>query len=114
MKKVIAGFILGLACLFVFSITWGNQVLSKWVQTTTTNKLEQQETPAQVSQAEKEIRNKKLRLFLNPFDLANGLTFQDLDELRHNPNCRLFAFIYLVGALWMVRGMRKSKSQSRS
>jgi hypothetical protein len=113
MKIVFAGFVLGLACLFVFSITWGNKVLSKLEpRSVSENRLEKQSRPGQVSLAEKESRKKKLRLLLNPFDLANGLTFQEIDDIRQNPNTCLFAFLYLVGALWMARGLRWSRSRS--
>ena len=113
MKKAIAGFGLGLACLFVLSITWGNQVLSKREpRSITENRIEKKSAPGQVSPAEKEMRKKKLRLLLNPFDLTSGLTFQELDDIRHNPHNRLFAFIFLLGSLWMAWGLRWSRSRS--
>lgn len=113
MKKALAGFYLGLACLFVISITWGNQILTKWEPRAVTElRVEKKAAPGQVSQAEWESRKKKLRLFMNPFDLANGLTFQELDDIRHNPNTRLFAFLFLLAALWMAWGLRWSKSRS--
>ncbi|MFZ5450326.1 MAG: hypothetical protein ACOZF2_00425 [Thermodesulfobacteriota bacterium] len=113
MKKAITGFFLGLACLFVFSITWGNRVLSKWEQQATTeNRVEKIAAPSQKSQMERESRGKKLRLFMSPFDLTSGLTFQELDDIRHNPHTRFFAFLYLLGALWMAWGLRWSRSRS--
>ena len=113
MKKAIAGFYLGLACLFVLSITWGNQILSKWEpRSTTEDRMEKKAAPGQVSQAERESRGKKLRLFMNPFDLTSGLTFQEIDDIRHNPNNRLYAFLFLLGALWMAWGLRWSRSRS--
>jgi hypothetical protein len=113
MKKAVVGFFLGLACLFLFSVTWGNQVLSKWEpRPVTENRIEKKAAPGQVSQAEKESRKKKLRLLLNPFDLTNGLTFQEIDDIRHDPNTRLYAFLYLLGALWLAWGLRWSRSHS--
>lgn len=113
MKKAIAGCYLGLACLFVFSITWGNKVLTKWEpRSITDNRVEKKAMPGQVSQVEKESRKKKLRLFLNPFDLANGLTFQELDDIRHDPHSRLFAFLFLLASLWLAWGLRWSRRHS--
>jgi hypothetical protein len=113
MKKVVAGFILGLVCLFLFSVTWGNKVLSQWhPQSTSAERLDEKYSPDQGSLTMKESWGKRLRLSMNPFDLANGLTFQELDDIRHDPHHRLYAFVYLLGALWLARGLRWSRRHS--
>lgn len=111
MKKAIAGFYLGLACLFVFSITWGNKVLSQWEPRSSTEKrVEKKNALDQGSLTEKESQGKKLRLFMSPFDLANGLTFKELEDISLDPSYRFAAFLNLIASLWLVWGLRWSRS----
>ena len=112
MKTAIAGFCLVLVCLFVLSLTWGNRIITKWdLKPVYEGQVVKKATATQVVQEQKEIRKNKLRMFLNPFDLTSGLTFQELDNMRHDSGYRYFAFVYLLGALWMVWGLRLSRSR---
>jgi hypothetical protein len=112
MKTAIAGFCLVLVCLFVLSLTWGNKVISKWdLSPIYEGRVTKKAAPTQVIREQKEIRKNKLRMSMNPFDLTGGLTFQELDNMRHDSGYRYFAFLYLVGALWMVWGLRMSRDR---
>ena len=111
MKKAIAGFILGLACLFLFSLTWGSKVFSDWERRLSTeSRTEKKFSPEQMSLSEKESWGKKIRLSMNSFDLANGLTFQELENIPGEPGYRFSAFLSLVAALWLVALLRKPGS----
>ena len=59
--------------------------------------------------AEQESRGKKIRLSMNAFDLANGLTFQDLEDISWEPKYRFSAFLSLIASLWMVALLRKPR-----
>jgi hypothetical protein len=111
MKKAIAAFILGLACLFVFSITYGVKVFSAWERRSQAEShLGKKHAPELSRAMEKESRGKKIRLSMNSFDLANGLTFQELEDISLEPRHRLTAFLFLLTALWLVRGLRWSRN----
>jgi hypothetical protein len=113
MKKAVTVIILGMVCLFLFSITFGVKVFSAWEKRMQAEKrLETQYSPEQRSLVEKETRSKKIRLSMNPFDLANGLTFQELENLSLDHRSRLFAFIFLLTSVWMAWGLRRSRSRS--
>jgi len=112
MKKAIAVFILGLACLFLFSITYGVKVFSPWERRLQAEiRLENKTSPGSGGAVARESRGKKTRLSMNSFDLANGLTFQELEDFHYNPNSRFLAFLYLLGALWMAWGLRWCRSR---
>ncbi|MDD5640442.1 MAG: hypothetical protein PHX53_02250 [Syntrophales bacterium] len=112
MKKAIAVFILGIVCLFLFSVTYGVKVFSAWERRSQAEKrLENQHASGSVGPAVRESRGKKIRLSMNSFDLANGLTFQELDDIRHDPNSRLSAFLLLLTSLWLAWGLRWSKGR---
>jgi dolichol kinase len=108
MKKAIAAFILGLACLFLFSITYGIKVFSAWERRLQAeNRLEKENNPGLRGMMEYESRGKKIRLSMNSFDLANGLTFQEQEDLLLKPGFRFSAFLFLVASIWMVMVLRK-------
>jgi hypothetical protein len=46
---------------------------------------------------------------MNSFDLANGLTFQEQEDLLQQPGYRFYAFLSLIGSLWLVAGLRKPR-----
>jgi hypothetical protein len=108
MIKAIAGFMVGLACLFIFSLTRGAQVFSSWEKRLAVEAGEKERTPGALpGLKERESLGKRTRLAMSPFDLANGLTFQDQEDLLSKPGCRLPAFLNLIGALWLVAALRK-------
>ena len=108
MKKAIAGFILGLACLFLCSVTYGVKVFSPWERRLQAeNHLKTKDSPALKGMVEKESRGKRIRLSMSSFDLANGLTFQEQEDLLLNPGHRFSAFLFLVASIWMVAFLRK-------
>jgi hypothetical protein len=47
---------------------------------------------------------------MNSFDLANGLTFQELEDISLEPKYRFSAFLSLVASLWLVAVLRKPRS----
>ena len=111
MKKAIAGFILGLACLFLFSVTYGVKVFSAWERRLEAeNRLEEKYDPGLKGMAERESRGKRIRLSMSSFDLANGLTFQEQEDLLLKPGYRFSAFLFLVASLWLVALLRKPRS----
>jgi hypothetical protein len=111
MSKVIVGYILGLACLFLFSLFFGNKVFSTWERKVLAeSRVEKQNAPGVPSPAERDYRRKKLRLSMSSFDLANGLTFKELEDISLDPSYRLGAFFCLLASLWLVWGLRVSKS----
>ena len=111
MGKAIAGFMIGLVCLFLFSITYGAKVFSTWERRSHAGKhLETNYDPGLKNLAERESRGKKIRLSMNAFDLANGLTFQDLEDISWEPKYRFSAFLSLIASLWMVALLRKPRS----
>ena len=93
MNKVVVGYVLGLACLFLCSL------------------LEKQMVPNMPSPTEKDYRRKKLRLSMSSFDLANGLTFKELEDIFLDPTYRFAAFLSLLASLWLVRGLRYSRKR---
>jgi len=108
MKKAIAGFMLGLACLFLFSVTYGVKVFSAWERRMQAeNHLKTKDSPGLKGMVEKESRGKKIRLSMNAFDLANGLTFQEQEDLLLKPGHRFTGFLFLVASLWLVTLLRK-------
>ena len=110
MGKAIAGFMLGLVCLFLFSVTYGVKVFSAWERRSPAEKrLETSYDPGLKALAERESRGKKIRLSMNAFDLANGLTFQDLEDISWEPKYRFSAFLSLIASLWMVALLRKPR-----
>lgn len=112
MRKVIAGYSLGLACLFLFSLILGNKMFSTWERRVShQSRVETKKAADTLSPAEKEFRKKKLRLSMSSFDLCNGLTFKELEDISLEPHYRLGAFLYLLASLWLVRGLRMSKSR---
>ena len=113
MGKVIVGYILGLACLFLFSLFLGNKVNSMWERKVSTeSRVEKQNAPDVPSPAERDCRKKKIRLSMSSFDLANGLTFQELEDISLEPSYRFVAFLYLLASLWLVWGLRISRNHS--
>jgi hypothetical protein len=92
MKKVIAGYILGLACLFLFSLFFGTWVFSLHnPKAMTHSRVEKQNAPGVMSPVEGDYRRKKLRLSMSSFDLANGLTFKEIQDISRDPGFRLAA-----------------------
>jgi hypothetical protein len=113
MKKVIVGYVLGLACLFFFSLFLGNKVFSAWERKVLAESRVEKQIASQVlSPGERDYRRKKLRLSMSSFDLANGLTFMELEDISLEPGYRLVAFLYLLVSLWLVWGLRLSRSHS--
>jgi len=113
MGKAIAGFMRGLVCLFLFSLTYGaNMFPAGERRLSAESRLEEKYPLDQGSLAEKESRGKKIRLSMNSFDLANGLTFQELEDISLEPGYRFAAFFYLLASLWLVWGLRISRSHS--
>ena len=111
MGKAIAGFMIGLVCLFLFSVTYGVKASSVWERRSPAEKrLETKYDPGLKSLAEKESRGKEIRLSLNAFDLANGLTLKELEDISLEPKYRFSAFLYLIASLWMVALLRKPRS----
>jgi hypothetical protein len=47
---------------------------------------------------------------MNSFDLANGLTFQELEDISREPKYRFSAFLFLIASLWLVMLLRKPRS----
>ena len=47
---------------------------------------------------------------MNAFDLANGLTFQELEDISLEPKYRFSAFLYLIASLWLAALLRKPRS----
>ncbi len=103
MGKAIVGFILGLACLSLFSLNYGFKVFSQWErQVSAESRIEGKYAPD-----DRESRGKKIRWVFNSFDLANGLTFQEFEDFSREPRYRFFAFLSLIAALWLVATLRK-------
>jgi len=111
MGKAIAAFMIGLVCLFLVSFTWGSKVFSAAERKMSArNHLENKIFPDSASLTEKESRGRKIRLSINSFDLANGLTFQELEDISWEPKYRFSAFLSLVASLWLVALLRKPRS----
>jgi len=110
MGKAIAAFMIGLVCLFIFSITYGVKVFSGWERRPPAETpLETKYDPGLQGLAERESQGKKIRFSMSAFDLANGLTFQDLEDISWEPKYRFSAFLSLIASLWMVALMRKPR-----
>jgi len=108
MGKAVAAFTIGLVCLFLFSFYLGSKVISTWERKASIeNRLENRHSHAVTSLAEKEVRGKKARLALSSFDLANGLTLKELEDISLEPKYRFSAFLFLVASLWLVAALRK-------
>ncbi|MEW6658188.1 MAG: hypothetical protein AB1424_05985 [Thermodesulfobacteriota bacterium] len=71
--------------------------------------MEKKDAPESMVLSESESRGKKIRLSMNAFDLANGLTFQEQEDLLLKPGHRLSAFLFLVASIWMAALMRKPR-----
>ena len=111
MGKAIAGFMIGLACLFLFSIIHGVKVFSGWERRShAESRMEKKDAPESIGLSERESQDKKIRLSLNAFDLANGLTLKELEDISLEPKYRFSAFLYLIASLWLAALLRKPRS----
>lgn len=112
MGKAVAAFMIGLVCLFLFSFILGSTVISTWQSGPSPEvRMENRNLPAVTSPGGKESRDKKIRLAMSSFDLANGLTLKELEEISLEPKYRFSAFLSLVASLWLVAGLRKPRRQ---
>ena len=112
MGKAVAAFMIGLVCLFLFSFTLGSRVITIWERKASLeDHLENRHSSAVISPADKEVRGKKISLALSSFDLANGLTLKELEDISLEPKYRFSAFLFLVASLWLVAGLRKPRRQ---
>jgi hypothetical protein len=68
--------------------------------------------PAHSPGVERIIRLKKVKQAFSSFDLTNGLTFQEMEDIPAGRGSRLYAFVFLLGALWLVWALRKPGGQS--
>ncbi|MEJ5330568.1 MAG: hypothetical protein WHT07_10495 [Desulfobaccales bacterium] len=59
--------------------------------------------PRDPGQPLSEAEYKRLKMALSSFDLANGLTRQDFERM---PEGREHAFYFLLGAFWLVLGLK--------
>ncbi len=105
MGKALAGFGIGLACLFLFSMTFGVKVFTAADRALVLTAPKQ---PDLLGLSERESWGKKVRLSMNSFDLANGLTFRHLEDIRQVSGYRLSAFLSLLVSLWLVLALRRS------
>ncbi|RJR41094.1 MAG: hypothetical protein C4567_09925 [Deltaproteobacteria bacterium] len=111
MRKAVAAFIVVLVCLFLGSITYGTKIFSAWEKRAAAERtLQDKKSPEMAKKAEKESQGRKIRLAMNSFDLANGLTLQELEDLSLEPKYRFSAFLFLVASLWLVALLRKPRS----
>jgi hypothetical protein len=111
MRKAVAAFILVLVCLFLGSVTYGTKIFAAWEKRAAAERtLQEKRSPEMAILAEKESQGKKIRLAMNSFDLANGLTFQELEDISREPKYRFSAFLFLIASLWLVMLLRKPRS----
>ncbi len=112
MRKAVAAFILVLVCLFLGSITYGTKVFTAWEKRAAAERsLQKKTSPEMARLAEQESQGKKIRLAMNSFDLAGGLTFQELEDIAREPKYRFSAFLFLIASLWLVVLLRKPGRQ---
>ncbi len=112
MGKAVAAFMIGLVCLFLFSFIFGSKVSSFWERKVAIeNQSGNRHSPVAGSSAAKEVRGKKIRLAMSSFDLANGLTLKEVDDISLEPKYRFSAFLFLVASLWLAAALRKPARQ---
>jgi hypothetical protein len=113
MGKAVAIFTVGLALLFILSLTWGRQVFSpaarRWFPE---SRIAPGKTTDQYGFTENQARLRKARFALTSFDLVNGLTIAELENLPLEPGHRFSPFVYLLACLWLAWGLRKSRHPS--
>ena len=113
MWKAVTIFTAGLALLFIFSLTWGRQVFSpaarSWFPE---SRIEPGKNTDQYGFTENQARLRKARFALTSFDLMNGLTIAELENLPLEPGHRFFPFVYLLACLWLAWGLRRSRHPS--
>jgi hypothetical protein len=113
MAKAVAIFAAGLALLFILSLTWGRQVFSpaarRWFPE---SRIAPGKTTDQYGFTENQARLRKARFALTSFDLVNGLTIAELENLPLEPGHRFFPFVYLLACLWLAWGLRRSRHPS--
>jgi hypothetical protein len=111
MRKAIAVFMLGLVCLFIGSITVGKNIFSSWERRGAAESQlgKDNNSHGLKSHSEREAQSKRIRLAMNSFDLANGLTFKELEDISLEPKYRFSAFLSLVASLWLVALLRKPR-----
>ena len=113
MGKVVAIFTAGLALLFLLSLTWGRQVFTPaergWFPE---SRIAPGKTTDQYGFTENQARLRKARFALTSFDLMNGLTIAELENLPLEPGHRYFAFVYLMTCLWLAWGLRRFRHPS--
>jgi hypothetical protein len=113
MGKALIIFSIGLALLFILSLTWGQQVFSPAQRTWfPESRIEPGKTTDQYGFTENQARLRKARFALGSFDLMNGLTLQELEGISHGDNSRSSSFLFLLACLWLVWALRKSRSPS--
>jgi hypothetical protein len=113
MGKAVAIFTAGLALLFILSLTWGRQVFNpaarRWFPE---SRIAPGQTTDQYGFTENQARLRKARFALTSFDLMNGMTIAELENLPLEPGYRFFPFVYLLACLWLAWGLRRSRHPS--
>jgi hypothetical protein len=113
MGKPLIIFSAGLALLMTFSLTFGLKVFSAVDRRLAQeSRLEKTGPPDLLGLAERESRLKKIKLSMNSFDLTNGLTFHEIENLPLNSGSRFAAFLSLLVALGVVWALREFRNSS--
>ncbi len=110
MAKAISVFLAGLILLTILSFFWGRHVFTTQAGWFQENQVGQAVQSDSTYLAERQARIRKARIIFGSFDLVNGLTTDDLENLLFQPHHRYFAFVWLLACLWMVWGLRKARS----
>jgi hypothetical protein len=113
MGKALVIFSMGLALLFTFSLTFGLKVFSAVDRRLAEeSRLEKSGPPDLLGLAERESRLKKIKLAMNPFDLTNGLTLQEIENIPLQQNYSFSALLSLLAGLGVVWALREFRNPS--
>jgi hypothetical protein len=99
MKKAVVFTLLGIFLLFSIGLVAGLKVFEPWDRILTDKPGDPTLAPGEMSWN----TYKKTKLALGSFDLVNGLTKHDLENIGAE---RKLGFYYLLGCLWLILGLR--------
>ncbi len=109
MKKATAVILIGFILLFLGSLYAGQKIFTESERrlALVDNLSQGAPSPEAAAAARERAEFRKVRLAMSSFDLANGLTPRDLENISSTD--RAFAFYFLMASIWLALGLRKPR-----
>lgn len=111
MRKVIVIYLLGFLLLFIVGLEAGRRVFGpadRSLDPVALNKTDGSPSPGHPAHGNKHANKRNVRLALSSFDLMNGLTVSEMEDLSYN---RAPAFYMLLACLMLIPLLRKPSAK---